>query len=287
MLTAAVCQDGFVLVGSVAGQRYWSTMLPSEATVTCGAWTPDDLQVYVATAQGGLIVMDLHGNIVSKVESDVVLERGACTNNLAPSHLRTSLTPYSALIGQQHQRGVKLQSARLFEHAPADTGWKDTELKRLLNVKTLVNQEKALVEAFSVISRNLRLFYALKDSMSQVTFAPDTAITDLQWNCEKFNMEERDSDLAAASEPRQQPAPSSASASRLCVLAICFRNGDIKLVTSYDDVSPVVSRARNESPRIPRHNQIEDIMNYEYISSLFGPASRRCRRSGPTLVIIN
>ena len=79
--------------------------------------------------------------------------------------------------------------------------------------------------------------------MSQVTFAPDTAITDLQWNCEKFNMEERDSDLAAASEPRQQPAPSSASASRLCVLAICFRNGDIKLVTSYDDVSPVVSRA--------------------------------------------
>ena len=180
-----------------------------------------------------------------------------------------------------------MQSARLFEHAPADTGWKDTELNRFLNVKTLVNQEKALVEAFSVVSRNLRLFYALKDSMSQVTFAPDTAITDLQWNCEKFNMEERDSDLAAASEPRQQPAPSSASASRLCVLAICFRNGDIKLVTSYDDVSPVVSRARNEPPRRPRHNQIEDIMNYEYISSLFGPASRRCRRSGPTLVIIN
>ena len=117
--------------------------------------------------------------------------------------------------------------------------------------------------------------------MSQVTFAPDTAITDLQWNCEKFNMEERDSDLAAASEPRQQPAPSSSSASRLCVLAICFRNGDIKLVTSYDDVSPVVSRA--ETPA----NQIEDILNYEYISSLFGPASRRCRRSGPTLVIIN
>ena len=73
MLTAAVSQDGFVLVGSVAGQRYWSTMLPSEATVTCGAWTPDDLQVYVATAQGGLIVMDLHGNIVSKVGSDIVL----------------------------------------------------------------------------------------------------------------------------------------------------------------------------------------------------------------------
>ena len=140
---------------SVAGQRYWSTMLPADVTVTCGAWTPDDTQVYVATAQGGLIVMDLHGNIVSKV-----------------------------------------------------------------------------------------------------TISPDTAITDLQWNCEKFNMEERDSDLAAASEPRQQPAPSSASASRLCVLAICFRNGDIKLVTSYDDVSPVVSRAETPAQSDRGHSEL-------------------------------
>ena len=60
-------QDGFVLVGSVAGQRYWSTMLPSDSTISCGSWTPDDQQVYVATAQGGIIVMDVHGNIVNKV----------------------------------------------------------------------------------------------------------------------------------------------------------------------------------------------------------------------------
>jgi len=32
------------------------------------------------------------------------------------------------------------------------------------------------------------------------------------------------------------------SVSRLCVLAICFKNGDIKLVNSYDDVSPVLIR---------------------------------------------
>ena len=69
-------------------------------------------------------------------------------------------------------------------------------------------------------------------------------------------MEERDSDLAAASEPRQQPAPSSASASRLCVLAICFRNGDIKLVTSYDDVSPVVSRAETPAQSDRGHYEL-------------------------------
>ena len=38
-------QDGFVLVGSVAGQRYWSTILSQESTITSGSWTPDDQQV--------------------------------------------------------------------------------------------------------------------------------------------------------------------------------------------------------------------------------------------------
>lgn len=43
---ALICyRDGFVLVGSVAGQRYWSSMLNLEATITCGIWTPDDQQV--------------------------------------------------------------------------------------------------------------------------------------------------------------------------------------------------------------------------------------------------
>jgi hypothetical protein len=43
--TFFILQDGFVLVGSVAGQRYWSSMLPLESTITCGIWTPDDQQV--------------------------------------------------------------------------------------------------------------------------------------------------------------------------------------------------------------------------------------------------
>ena len=138
-------QDGFVLVGSVAGQRYWSTLLPPDSTVTCGAWTPDDHQVYVATAQGGAIVMDLHGNIINKV-----------------------------------------------------------------------------------------------------TFTPDIPITDLQWNCEKFNMEEREEATGdrAGLEPK--------ASNRMCVLAICSKNGDIRLVTSYDDLSPVVSHVNNLNIAFPR-----------------------------------
>ncbi|XP_023327831.1 tubby-related protein 4 [Eurytemora carolleeae] len=66
---ALICyQDGFVLVGSVAGQRYWSTTLPQNATATCGIWTPEDNQVYIGTVQGDIMVMDLHGNPVTRVE---------------------------------------------------------------------------------------------------------------------------------------------------------------------------------------------------------------------------
>lgn len=38
-------QDGFVLVGSVAGQRYWSSMLNLQSTITSGVFTPEDQQV--------------------------------------------------------------------------------------------------------------------------------------------------------------------------------------------------------------------------------------------------
>ena len=44
-------QDGFVLVGSVAGQRYWSTLLPDVNNITSGVWTPDDQHVYLGTTQ--------------------------------------------------------------------------------------------------------------------------------------------------------------------------------------------------------------------------------------------
>ncbi|XP_014237165.1 tubby-related protein 4 [Trichogramma pretiosum] len=66
---ALICyRDGFVLVGSVAGQRYWSSMLNHKAVITCGIWTPDDQQVYFGTTAGQLIVMDVHGAMVSEVQ---------------------------------------------------------------------------------------------------------------------------------------------------------------------------------------------------------------------------
>lgn len=40
-------RDGFVLVGSVSGQRHWSSEINLESQITCGIWTPDDQQVMV------------------------------------------------------------------------------------------------------------------------------------------------------------------------------------------------------------------------------------------------
>lgn len=55
------------MVGSVAGQRYWSSMLSLDARITSGCWTPDDSQVYLGTASAQLVVMDVHGAMVSQV----------------------------------------------------------------------------------------------------------------------------------------------------------------------------------------------------------------------------
>ncbi|XP_033635122.1 tubby-related protein 4-like [Asterias rubens] len=63
---ALICyKDGFVLVGSVTGQRYWSSMLNLDAKLLCGAWAPDDKQVLLGTSDGQILVMDIHGALVT------------------------------------------------------------------------------------------------------------------------------------------------------------------------------------------------------------------------------
>lgn len=56
-------RDGFVLVGSVSGQRHWSSEINLESQITCGIWTPDDQQVNV------LITVDLPPSLRSVLAS--------------------------------------------------------------------------------------------------------------------------------------------------------------------------------------------------------------------------
>lgn len=67
--------DGFVLVGSVSGQRYWSSMLNlNDTTITCGVWTPDDQHVIFGTSNGHLLVISVHGTFVTQVSIQECLE---------------------------------------------------------------------------------------------------------------------------------------------------------------------------------------------------------------------
>ncbi|CAF0999897.1 unnamed protein product [Rotaria sordida] len=62
-MTIICYEDGFILAGSVTGQRYWSTVLNiPQAKVSAVTWMPDVSHVILGTTAGQLIVMDHHGN---------------------------------------------------------------------------------------------------------------------------------------------------------------------------------------------------------------------------------
>ncbi|CAF2467091.1 unnamed protein product [Rotaria sp. Silwood2] len=62
-MTVICYEDGFVLVGSVTGQRYWSTVVnTAQAKISAVTWMPDVSHVILGTTAGNLILMDHHGN---------------------------------------------------------------------------------------------------------------------------------------------------------------------------------------------------------------------------------
>ncbi|CAF1683297.1 unnamed protein product [Rotaria magnacalcarata] len=62
-MTIICYEDGFILAGSVTGQRYWSTVLNvPQAKVSVVTWMPDVSHAILGTTSGQLIVMDHHGN---------------------------------------------------------------------------------------------------------------------------------------------------------------------------------------------------------------------------------
>ncbi|CAF0825138.1 unnamed protein product [Brachionus calyciflorus] len=65
---AVICyQDGFVLVGSVNGQRYWSNLYDlSNATINTATWTPNDAFILLGLSNGSLILVDENGIIVNR-----------------------------------------------------------------------------------------------------------------------------------------------------------------------------------------------------------------------------
>ena len=59
--------DGFILIGSVAGQRYWSSLLNLESNqMTTGIWSSDDRHVVIGVSNGSFLVLNLNGAILAE-----------------------------------------------------------------------------------------------------------------------------------------------------------------------------------------------------------------------------
>lgn len=65
----------------MAGQRYWSSMLNDQATITCGIWTPDDQQVISQVFQFQSLLFKK--NLYNKVNRVVCLNNNKCGHTLA------------------------------------------------------------------------------------------------------------------------------------------------------------------------------------------------------------
>ncbi|XP_005105068.1 tubby-related protein 4 [Aplysia californica] len=70
--------------------------------------------------------------------------------------------------------------------------------------------------------------------VSQVSIHEGSEITSMAWSCERFNMAEADRSAA------DNTSRGSESSGKSHVLAVCFKYGDIFLMSGYDDVCPVM-----------------------------------------------
>lgn len=66
---AAICyEDGFVLVGSVSGQRFWSHLFDlNNSSISSITWTPDDSLVLLGLSSGTIMVVDKNGTYLTRV----------------------------------------------------------------------------------------------------------------------------------------------------------------------------------------------------------------------------
>jgi hypothetical protein len=67
---AAICyDDGFVLVGSVTGERFWGHLFElNSSLITSITWTPDDSLVLLGLSSGTVMVIDKVGNYITRVK---------------------------------------------------------------------------------------------------------------------------------------------------------------------------------------------------------------------------
>lgn len=97
---AVICyKDGFVLVGSVNGQRFWSHLyeLAASVYITSATWTPNDEFIVFALSNGSLMVVDENGIVVNRLSltpsSNTTPPSTSNPSNPPPSSSSSSSSP--------------------------------------------------------------------------------------------------------------------------------------------------------------------------------------------------
>jgi hypothetical protein len=100
---AAICyEDGFVLVGSVNGQRFWSHLFDLNNSSICSiTWTPDDLLVLLGLSNGSIMVVDKNGTYVTRV-------------NVTNQSIRQLMFNSHKFFMDEETTNIKLQSTSKF-----------------------------------------------------------------------------------------------------------------------------------------------------------------------------
>jgi hypothetical protein len=100
---AVICyKDGFVLVGSVNGQRFWSHLyeLAASVYITSATWTPNDEFIVFALSNGSLMVVDENGIVVNRLSltpsSNTTPPTTSNPSNPSPSSSSTSSSSSSS-----------------------------------------------------------------------------------------------------------------------------------------------------------------------------------------------
>nr|KAG5708967.1 hypothetical protein BaRGS_009376 [Batillaria attramentaria] len=103
--------------GSVAGQRYWSSMLNLDNTsITCGVWSPDDQQVMFGTTDGQVIVMSSTGAMMSQVTINEGFEITSMAWSCEKFNMEEVENSYSGVFPKDEERGSNHVLAVCFKY---------------------------------------------------------------------------------------------------------------------------------------------------------------------------
>ncbi len=184
---AVICYlDGFVLVGSVNGQRFWSNMydLPN-LTISCVTWAPNDNFVLIGLSNGHLICIDENGIILTRhyLKDDSLIDVQYNAPKFFTSHHDLNKQHQNENFAQLNRNSFSL-SINQNEHVSTNNNT-DTQTSNNYKNKNVKNSDYMLACLFKT-NCNIHLLNTY-DDLDPVVIDTKLDGVKFEWsNCGKF-----------------------------------------------------------------------------------------------------